>query len=86
MNTSSKATNQNETVSDVATKETVLLLFSLVGAVAGVWVVRWASQPDMTRSLKMRYALQVKRYAQRMGEFWYNVAGKAATVYNREKW
>lgn len=79
----------DETLADVAKKETarqtVILAFSVVGALAMMYVMRKANEPDAFRTFKMGSALKVKRFAQKRADWWQDVADKAATAYQRER-
>jgi hypothetical protein len=81
--------NPDETVVDIAKKETtrqtVILIFSLVGTVGAVYVLKLATDPSERQAWKMRAALAVKRYAQKRADWWQNVADKAATAYHMER-
>jgi hypothetical protein len=78
-----------ETVSDVTKKETarqtVILVFSLAGTVAMVWVMQKVSNPDSFRTAKMYGALTVKRFAESRSQWWADKAAWAATIYNSER-
>lgn len=80
----------DETVVDVAKKETtrqtVILVFSLAGTVAMVWIMRAASNPDLVRTLKMGVALRVKRVARQQELWWRDLGDRAGSMYNRERW
>lgn len=78
-----------ERARDVARTETtrqlIILVFSVAGAVASVAAVRHFSDPDLGRYYKMLFALRVKRFADRQSDFWDRLAIRAATLYNAEK-
>ena len=79
----------DEEVKETAKRETarqaVILIFSVVGSVAMVYLARKTSDPDLFRTVKMAGALKVKRVAQRQVDWWQDVADRAATVYQRER-
>lgn len=78
-----------ETIAEIAaresTRQTVILIFGLLGTAGTVIVMRYLSGPDAIRVLKMNAALKFKRYAQRQVDFWQLLADKAATIYQRER-
>jgi hypothetical protein len=70
-------------VKQEATREAVKLLFSLLGSIGAVLLVKYlVDNPDGIRTAKMWLALGTKRTAQTQVDFWQNVADKAATIYN----
>lgn len=66
-------------------RQTVVLLFSLAGALITVYVMRKMNEPDFGRTLKMSAALKVKHFASAQVDWWQGVADRASTIYNREK-
>lgn len=74
-----------DTAKEETTRQTIILAFTLVGAVAMVIVARSIDKPDFSKSLKMGAALALKRVAASQVDWWQNVADKAASAYNREK-
>lgn len=70
---------------DQATREVVMLVFSVVGGVIVVFIIRRVHNPDFGRTIKMRLALTVKRIANRAADRCQEIADRAATAYNREK-
>lgn len=73
-------------VKQEATREAIKLLFSLIGSVGAVLLVKYlVDNPDGIRTAKMWLALATKRTAQTQVDFWQNIADKAATVYNAER-
>lgn len=80
----------SDDVVDIAKEETVrqtvILGFSLVGTVIMVYLMRKANDPDVFRTAKMASALRLKRIAQRQAVWWEDLAEKAATVYQKERW
>lgn len=74
-----------ETAKEETTRQTIILVFSVVGAAASIYVMRKFDQPESGRFIKMTSALAVKRFANRCANWWQDVADKAATVYNRER-
>lgn len=79
----------DDTVNDIAKKETarqaIILTFSLAGTIGTLWLVQALSEPDVWRTYKMRSALGLKRFAGWNVDFWQNISDKAATAYNKEK-
>lgn len=80
---------ERKSVTDIvkteSTRQTVILLFSVVGAVASVAAVRHFSDPVLSKYYKMLFALKLKRFADRQADFWDGIAGRAAQLYNTEK-
>ncbi len=74
-----------ETAKEETTRQTIILAFSVAGAVALVFVARTLDNPDFGRSMKMGGALALKRFAAGQVDWWQSIADKAGTVYNREK-
>ena len=72
-------------VRDEATRQAVILAFSIVGGVIVIWSMRAASRPDLWRTLRMKKALFVKRTANAIADKCHDIAGKAATAYNQER-
>lgn len=68
-----------------AVRQTVALVFGLVGTIATVVIVRYATRPDMVRDLSMRCALRGKRLAQREADRWQAWADWCASRYNKGK-
>jgi len=68
-----------------AMRQTIALIFSLVGTAATVVIVRYAANPDAFRELRMRIALHGKRWAQREADRWQSMADRCATWYNEGK-
>lgn len=66
-------------------RQTVVLLFSVAGALITVYVMRRFNEPDFGRTLKMSAALKVKRFAASQVDWWQGVADRASTIYNQEK-
>jgi len=73
-------------IADVVKKEsarqTVILVFTLVGIVATAAVL---NSHDEWRTIKMATALGAKRICQHEADRWQTWADHAATRYNREK-
>lgn len=74
-----------EVLKDESTRQAVILVFGVVGAVVTVYAIRYAQDESLQRETKMRTALKVKRYAQKRADYWQKLADEAATEYNREK-
>lgn len=78
-----------ETVTGVAkeeiTRQTVILIFSIAGVAATVWVMQGLGNPDTFRTLKMAGSLWLKRQCQREADRWQRWADDAGSAYNREK-
>lgn len=74
-----------ETAKEETTRQTIILVFSVIGAAASLYVMRKFDQPEAGRIAKMASALAVKRFANKRANWWQDVADKAATIYNREK-
>lgn len=61
------------------------LIFTIgIGALAVV-VQRKMSTPDFGRTIHMRSAMGIKRFAQGQADMWQQVAGNAANTYNSLK-
>lgn len=71
-------------VADENKKQAVIFVWVLVGYIALV-ILSEVSSPDDMKTAKMWSALKVKRLAQWGSDELQRLAGKAATVYNREK-
>ena len=67
------------------TRQTIILVFSIVGTVATVYIARKLQDPDTVSMLKMWSALTVKRWADRQAARFARLASHMATVYNGEK-
>lgn len=74
-----------DTAKEETTRQTIILVFSLVGTAGVVYLMRKLDQPEFGRTAKMMTALAVKRFANKRAEWWQDIADKAATVYNRER-
>lgn len=61
------------------------LAFTLILGILMVRVQRAASKPDFGRTFLMGKAWGIKRFADYQVNLWADVAGKAATTYNRLK-
>lgn len=72
-------------VKEETERQLVILAFTAVGTVVTIYLVQHFHNPDAFRTLKMRIALQVKRFAQKQADLWQGIATEAATAYNREK-
>lgn len=72
-----------EVAKQEATRQLVILLFTLCGAGIMVWVMRKMDEPDFFITLKMRVALEWKHYCQERADMWQDRAGKAATWYQQ---
>ena len=68
-----------------AKKQTVILAFSIVGAVILVSIASLEHDAAARQRFVMHSALCVKRIAQANADWWQSVAAKAATVYNRNR-
>lgn len=77
--------NVTDVLKTETTRQTVILLFSIAGAIATVAIARRFSDPDIGRYYRMYLALWVKRHADKRVTFWQNIADHAATTYNAEK-
>lgn len=69
-----------------AGKQSVILVFTVLSVVATLIVVDLMSGPDQMRTLKMKSYLWAKRYADKRVNWWQDLATKAATRYQREKY
>lgn len=72
----------SDVVKEESARQTVVLVFTLVGLVATTAVL--ASVSDW-RTMKMASALVAKRVCQHEAERWQRWADNAATLYNKEK-
>lgn len=79
-----------ESVADVAkvetTRQTIILVFGLVGTVLTYYVIRKLQEPDSMSTAKMAGALVVKRWSDRWADRFNRLSLRMATVYNGEKW
>jgi hypothetical protein len=65
-------------------RELVALVFSVAGTLITMYIVMNYSTSSM-QAFRMRVALKVKHFAEKQADYWHDVAGKAASAYNREK-
>lgn len=70
---------------DEAIRQTVILVFSIVGAVALAFVVRALDEPDFLRTAKMRAALAGKKACNTTALHLLNLADKAEGLYEQER-
>jgi len=73
-------------IAEETSRQTVILIFTLVGTVLVIYVAAKLGEPDSFRRLKISSALAVKRYAQKQVDKWQEIADKAATIYNNERY
>lgn len=73
-----------EIAREETTRQLVILGFSIIGTLA-FFALMELSTKDKRRTMKMWSARAVKRSAQSGADFLQDVAGWAATVYNKEK-
>jgi hypothetical protein len=77
------------TMVDVAKTETtrqfIILIFSVAGTVAAIYVQRKLSDPDVFSTYKMWFAWRAKRWADRQADRFTRLATHMANVYNGEK-
>lgn len=66
-------------------RQTVILVFSTIGTLVTVYLIYEFSKPDAFKTLKMKMALQLKRFSQSQVDWWQRQADNAATMYNRER-
>lgn len=66
-------------------RQTVILVFGLVGSIMTVYIVRKLNDPDALSTFKMWGALTVKRWADRQSARFARLATHMANVYNGEK-
>lgn len=80
---------ERETVGDIvkneSTRQAVILVFSVAGAIATVAAMRGMQNPDLMSYYRMWWALKTKRFADRQVDFWGGVSAQAANRYNSEK-
>ena len=74
-----------DTAKEETTRQTIILVFSVLGTAGMLYVLRKFDRPDAGRTIKMAGALKVKRFANKQVDFWQNIADKAATTYQRER-
>lgn len=74
-----------EVVKEESARQTVILVFSVMGVIAAAYVTALSQDKDAYHMFKMRCALWAKRYAQKKVDRWQEIADRAATVYLREK-
>lgn len=75
----------DDSAKEEAKRQSVILLFSLVGTALTVVIVRWLQKPDSYRETRMRFALWGKRFAQSQVDWWQARADRFATAYNKDK-
>lgn len=75
----------SEVAKEEMTRQMVILVFSIAGVCATVWVMQGLSDPDTFRTVRMGTALAAKRKFQEWSDRMQEWADKAATAYNREK-
>lgn len=82
--------SEPETVVEVAkvetTRQTIILVFGLVGTILTYYVIRKLQEPDAMSTAKMAGALVVKRWSDRWADRFSRLSLRMATVYNGEKW
>jgi len=80
----------DETVGEViateTSRQTIILVFTVIGTVVMLYLYATLGEADSFRKLKITTALNLKRYAQRRVDWWQNIADKAATIYNNERY
>lgn len=76
-------TEPDHTVSREVKRQTVILIFSALGAVITVYVMRHMSDPDIGRTLKMKAALEAMNLADKQVKWWQRVADRAAAIYDQ---
>lgn len=72
-------------VKDETKRQTVILIFSAIGTVVTIYLVYYFTKPDAFKLLKMKLALETKRWATKQVDWWQHIADEAATIYNRER-
>lgn len=79
----------NENVTDVvmveSARQTVILVFGVVGVIAMGLATYYVTEPSAWSALKMRMALKGKEYALNQVEFWEDLAARCSTLYQRER-
>lgn len=78
-------TETGEVAKQEATRQAVILIFSIASVAATVWIMQSLSDPDVFRTVRMGVALWIKRAAQKEADRFQTLADKAATAYNRDK-
>lgn len=74
-----------DVIKEETTRQAIVLLFSVAGAVVTLFVVRARDDAVLRSTMKMQFALSAKRFCQHRADRWQDWADKAATLYNREK-
>lgn len=67
------------------TRQIIILVFSIAGTVATIYVARQLQDPDRLSILKMWGALTVKRWADKQADRFNRLAMYMGNVYNGEK-
>lgn len=78
-------TESDDTVRREIKRQTVVLVFSIAGAWATVYVMRRFNDPDFGRTAKMWTALKIKQLAEQQVHWWKDIADRATFVYDQEK-
>ena len=75
-----------DVVKTEGTRQTIILVFSLVGTVLTYYVIRKLQEPDSLSTAKMAGALVVKRWSDKQADRFNRLSLRMATIYNGEKW
>lgn len=78
----------DETTADAArtemARQAVILVFSVVGVVVYVWAQRHASDPDATRTIRMRASKGGERFYARLAGWAWRQAERARQAYEQD--
>lgn len=74
---------QDSPIEEEIKRQTVILVFSVLGAIALIGVSTLGHDTAMRHRAVMRTALSVKRFAQWNSDLWTGIALGAGTIYNR---
>jgi hypothetical protein len=72
-------------VKDETARQAVILAFGVVSVLVYVWAQRWAADPDLARSGRMRAARHAERGWARLAGWAWRRAEQARLAYERER-
>lgn len=79
------ADEPTEVIKEETARQSVILIFSVAGAVLTVAAMKMLNDPDGWKTVKMATARGIESLAQRQAERWANLADRASRWYDREK-
>lgn len=74
-----------EVLQEETTRQTVILIFGIAGAIATVTISRMAMEPDQWRTVKMAVAKTVYRHCRKGALTLMDIAAKADEIYERNR-